>query len=157
MERSYLIKVWFPCIFFRAARFTPLLNGQRRAPPSLHWMDLRLPFLPLPLGKAQLLLVSPNFLRHYLFKLQSLNLLALTLSLDHLSLTWIGWWLWWMVYMSAFLDLLISCILRTIMFSFAWLLLRHGWMRFSISLRQTFSYLCQKGGEILVVNNVNTP
>ena len=155
MERSCLIKVWFPCILFKAARFTPLLKGQRRAPPSLHWMDLRLPFLPLPLGKAQLLLVSPNFLRHYLLRLRSLNLPALTLSLDHLSLTWIGWWLWWRVYMSAFLDLLISCILTIIMFSFAWLLLRHSWMRFSGSLRQTFGYVCQKGGEILVVNNVN--
>ena len=155
MEQSYLIMVRFPCTLFKVARFTPLLKGQIRAPPSLHWVDLRLPLLPLPLGKAQLLLMSPNFLRHYLLTIWSLNIPTLTLSLDHLFLTWIGWWLWWRVYMSAFLNLLISCILTIIMFSFALLLLRNSWMRFSASLRQTFSYSCQKGREILIVNNVN--
>ena len=106
--------------------------------------------MPLPLGKIQLLLMSPNFLKHLLLTLRSLNLLALTLSLDHLSLTWIGWWLWWRVYVNAFLNLQISCVLTIIMFSFAWPPLRHSWMRFSANLRQTFSYSCQKGGESLL-------
>ena len=148
MEQSCLIKVRFPCILFKATRFTPLLKGQRRALPSLRRVDP--PLMPLPLGKAQLLLLFPNFLRHLLLTLRSLNLPALTFSLDHLILTWIGWWLWWRVYMNAFLDLQISCILTTIMFSFTWSPLRHSWMRFSVNLRRTISYSCQKGGESLL-------
>ena len=67
MEWSCLVKVRFPCILSRAARFTPLLKGQRRALQSLWRLDP--PLMPLPLGKAQLLLVFPNFLRHLLLTL----------------------------------------------------------------------------------------
>ena len=141
MEWSCLIKVRFPCILSRATRFTLLLKGQRKALPSLWRVDP--PPMPLPLGKVQLLLVFPNFLRHLLFTLRSLNLPTLTLNLE--LLTWIGWWLWWRVYMNAFLYLQISCILTIIMFSFAWSPLRHSWMRFSVSLRWTISYSCKKG------------
>lgn len=130
MEWSYLVKSWFPYILSKVERFTPLFKGQKRALPSLRRVDP--PFIPLPLGKAQRLLVSLNFPKHLPLTLRSLNLLALTLNLNHLSLMWIGWWQWWRVYMNASLDLQISCILIIIIFS-TWPPLWHSWMRFNIS------------------------
>ena len=41
----------FPSILFKAARFTPLLKGQRKVPPSLWKVDLRLPPAS-PIGKS---------------------------------------------------------------------------------------------------------
>ena len=64
------------------------LKGQKRVPPNLQKVDS--PLMPLPLGKAQLLLMSPNFLKHLLLTLWSLNLPTLTFNLDHLSLMCIG-------------------------------------------------------------------
>ena len=52
--------------------------------------------------------------------------------------------------MSAFLNLLISCILTIIMFSFALLLLRNSWIRFSASLRQTLAIHAKKGEKSLL-------
>ena len=57
--------VQFPCIHSKATRFIPLLKGQRRAPSNLLKVDR--PLMPLPLGKSQLLLVSPNFPKHLFF------------------------------------------------------------------------------------------
>ena len=105
--------------------------------------------MPLLPNNDQLVPLSLGKLRLHFLTFLSLNPLAL--SRDHLALIWIGWQPWLRDCISVFLALLMSYTLPTTKFRFIYPPLRHNWMRFSISYRETFSYSCQKGGEHLLL------